>query len=143
MEESIMSTFKSTHTAINPKTKKPVPIWKLDTNTLTVTHFNPVTLTAEHKTYCTDFIRYHVHYSENHYPDRLRKLVNNGSIISYLDDLETRVNYALNRQVQLWKNSDREYQSAVTVGDTDKQKGLENCFYYMARESVFECMIYI
>ncbi|MDD6082734.1 MAG: hypothetical protein PUB89_07810 [Oscillospiraceae bacterium] len=138
-----MSKFKSNQTVINPKTNKPVPIWKLDTNTMTVTHFSPDTLTAEHKTYCTDFIRYHVHYSENHCPDRLRKLVNDGSIISYLDDLETRVNDALNRQVQLWKESDREYQTAVAVGDTDKQNGLENCFYYMARESVFECMVYV
>lgn len=138
-----MSIFKSSQTAINPKTNKPVPIWKLDTNTITVTHFSPDTLTAEHKTYCTDFIRYHVHYSESHCPDRLRKLVNDGSIISYLDDLESRVNDALNRQVQLWKNSDREYQTAVAVGDTEKQTGLENCFLYMARESVFECMVYI
>lgn len=138
-----MSIYKSNQTVINPKTNKPVPIWKLDTNTMTVTHFSPDTFTAENKTYCTDFIRYHVHYSESLCPDRLRKLVNDDSIISYLDDLEVRVNDALNRQVQLWKNSDREYQSAVTVGDTDKQKGLENCFYYMARESVFECMVYI
>jgi len=138
-----MSIYKSNQTVINPKTNKPVPIWKLDTNTLTVTHFSPDTLTAEHKTYCTDFIRYHVHYSESHCPDRLRKLVNDGSIISYLDELETRVNNALNRQVQLWKDSDREYQTAVAVGDTEKQKGIENCFYYMARESVFECMVYI
>lgn len=138
-----MSIYKSTQTTINPKTNKTVPIWKLDTGTMTVTHFNPDTLTAEHKTYCTDFIRYHVHYSENHSPDRLRKLVNNGSIISYLDNLENKVNDALNRQVQLWKESDREYQNAVAVDDTKKQIGLENCFYCMARESVFECMVYI
>ena len=138
-----MSKFKSNQTVINPKTNKPVPIWKLDTNTMTVTHFSPDTFTAEHKTYCTDFIRYHVHYSESHCPDRLRRLVNDGSIINYLDGLEVRVNDALNRQVQLWKESDREYQTAVAVGDTDKQIGLENCFYYMARESVFECMVYI
>lgn len=138
-----MSIYKSSQTVINPKTNKPVPICKLDINTMTVTHFNPDTLTAEHKTYCTDFIRYHVHYSESHCPDRLRKLVNDGSIISYLDDLEARVTDALNRQVQLWKDSDNEYQTAVAIGDTNKQNGLENCFYYMARESVFECMVYI
>lgn len=138
-----MSIYKSNQTVINPKTNKPVPIWKLDTNTMSITHFSPDTLTAEHKTYCTDFIRYHVHYSESHCPDRLRRLINNGSIISYLDDLEARVTDALNRQVQLWKDSDNEYQTAVAIGDTNKQNGLENCFYYMARESVFECMVYI
>lgn len=95
---------------------------------MSITHFSPDTLTAEHKTYCTDFIRYHVHYSESHCPDRLRRLVNEGSIISYLDDLEAKVNDALNRQVQLWKDSDREYQTAVAIDDTNKQNGLENCF---------------
>ncbi len=138
-----MSIYKSSQTAINPKTNNPVPIWKLDTNTMTVTHFSPDTLNIEHKTYCTDFIKYHVHYSESRCPDRLRRLVNDGSIISYLDDLEARVKDALNRQVQLWKDFDREYQVAVFLGDADKQTGLENCFYYMARESVFECMVYI
>ena len=138
-----MSIYKSTQTSINPKTNKTVPIWKLDTTTMTVTYFSPDSLKAEHKTYCTDSIKYHVHYSECHCPDRLRRLVDDGSIISYLDDLEARVNDALNRQVQLWKESDREYQNAVAVGDTDKQIGLEKCFYYMARESVFECMVYI
>lgn len=135
-----MSIYKSNLTIINPKTNKPVPIWKIDTNTLIVTHFSPDTLTAEHKTYCTDFIRYYVHYSESHCPDRL---VNDGSIISYLDDIEIRVDDALNRQVQLWKDLDREYQTAALIGDTEKQTGLENCFFYMARKSVFECTVYI
>ena len=53
------------------------------------------------------------------------------------------MNDALNRQVQLWKESDREYKNTVAAGDADKQNGIENCFYYMAREPVFECMIYI
>lgn len=138
-----MSIYKSNQTIINPKTNKPVPIWKLDTTNMTVTHFNPDTLTAEHKTYCTDFIKYHVHYSESHCPERLRKLINNGSIISYLDDLETRVNDALNRQVQLWKKTDNYYQTVLLDGDEKEAIGLENCFLSMARELIFESMIYI
>lgn len=138
-----MSIFKSTQTTINPKTNKPVPIWKLDKNTLTVTHFDPDMNVAEHKTYHSDCIKYHLQYSAARCPDRLRKLVNDGNIISYLDDLESSVTNALNRQIQLWKDSDKEYQTAVAVGDTEKQTGLENCFYYMARESVFNCMVYI
>lgn len=95
---------------------------------MTVTHFDPDTLTAEHKTHCTDFIRYHVHYSENHCPNRLQRLINDGSIISYLDDLETSVNNALNRQVQIWKELDKEYQTAVLLGDTRSRKGLKIVF---------------
>ena len=44
-----MSRYKSEQTAYNPQKKKDVPIWRLDTNTLTVTHFNADTLTEEHK----------------------------------------------------------------------------------------------
>ncbi len=76
-----MSRYESKKVAYNPQKKKNVPIWRLDTNTLIVTHFNADTLTEESKTYYTDYIRYHLHYSDNKYPDRLRKLVNTGKIV--------------------------------------------------------------
>ncbi len=111
-----MSRYKSMQTAYNPQKKKNVPIWRLDTNTLIVTHFNADTLTEEYKTYNTDYIKYHLHYSDSKYPDRLRRLVNNGRIILYLDDLELKVGEAITRQVERWKKSDSCYQSAVLSG---------------------------
>ena len=75
-----MSRYKSEQTAYSPLKKKYVPLWKLDTNTVTVTHFNADTQTEESKTYNTDFIRYHLHFSDSHCPDRLRRLVNEGKI---------------------------------------------------------------
>ena len=138
-----MSRYKSEQTAYNPLKKKYVPLWKLDTNTVTVTYFNADTQTEKIKTYHTDFIRYHLHFSDSHCPDRLRKLVNEGRIIQYLDDMERKVSEAISRQVELWKQTDSCYQKAVLSGDTEKMLGLENCFVYMAREAVFECMVYI
>ncbi|MDE5565106.1 MAG: hypothetical protein K2I93_08105 [Oscillospiraceae bacterium] len=138
-----MSRYKSEQTAYTPQKTKNVPIWRLDTNTVTVTHFNADTLTEEHKTYHTDYIRYHLHYSDSKYPDRLRRLVDEGKIIEYLDDLELKVSEAIARQVERWMKSDKEYQAAVLNGDTEKMIGLENCLITMAREIVFECMIYI
>lgn len=138
-----MSRYKSEKTAYNPQKKKNVPIWRLDTNTLTVIHFNPETLTEEHKTYHTDYIRYHLHYSDSKYPDRLRRLVNEGNIIEYLDDLELKISVAIDCQVKRWKKSDSCYQEAVLSGDDEKMLGLENCFIGMAREIIFECMVYI
>lgn len=138
-----MSRFKSMTTAYNPKNKKNVPIWRLDTNTVTVTHFDSETLNEESKTYHTDYIKYHLHYSASKYPDRLRRLVNEGRIIEYLDDMEMKVGKAIDRQVELWKKPDKEYQAAVISGDTDKAKRLENCLVYMAREAIFECMVYV
>lgn len=138
-----MSRYKSEQTAYNTLKKKYVPLWSLDTNTMTVTHFNTDTLTTESKTYTTDFIRYHLHYSDSHCPDRLRRLVNEGEIVHYLDDMELEVSEAISRQVELWKQTDGCYQKAVISGDADKMLGLENCFISMARKAVFECMVYI
>lgn len=78
-----MSRYKSEQTAYSPLKKKYVPLWKLDTNTVTVTHFNADTQT------------------------------------------------------------DSCYQKAILAGDTKKMIGLENCFISMAREAVFDCMVYI
>ena len=138
-----MSRYKSEQVAYSPLKKKNVPIWKIDTNSMTVTHFNTDTQTEENTTYHTDFIRYHLHFSDSHYPDRLRKLVNEGRIVQYLDDLERKVSEAISRQVELWKQTDICYHKAVLSGDAEKMLGLENCFIYMAREVVFECMVYI
>lgn len=132
-----MSRYKSETTTYDPLKKKYVPLWQLDTNTVTVTHFNPDTLTIESKTYSTDFIRYHLHYSDSKYPDRLRRLVNEGKIIQYLDDMKLKISEAITRQVELWKQTDSCYQRAVLSSDAEKMLGLENCFISMARETVF------
>lgn len=111
---------------------------------MTVTYFNLDMLTiVEYKTYRTDFIKYHLRYSDSHCPDRLRKLVNEGKNIQYLYELELKVSEAISRQVELWEQTDSCYQKAVLSGDTEKILGLENCFVGMAREAVFECMVYI
>ena len=138
-----MSRYKSEQTAYSPVKKKYVPMWRLDTNTVTVTHFNADTQTEENKTYHTDFIRYHLHFSNSHCPDRLRRLINEGKIIQYLDDMELKVGEAISRQVELWKQTDGCYLKAVLADDADKMLGLENCFISMAREVVFDCMVYI
>ena len=138
-----MSRYKSEQTAYSSLKKKYVPLWRLDTNTVTVTHFNADTQTEERKSYNTDFIRYHLHFSDSHCPDRLRRLVNEGRIIQYLNDMERKVSDAIARQVELWKQSDDCYQKSVLSCDAEKMLGLENCFVYMAREAVFECMVYI
>ena len=137
-----MSRYKSEQTAYSPLKKKSIPLWTLDTNTVTVTHFNADTQTEVSKTYTTDFIRYHLHYSDSHCPDRLSRLVNQGKIVQYLDDMELKVSDAISRQVELWKQTDSCYQKAVLSGDAEKMLGLENCFVGMAREAVFEFMVY-
>lgn len=138
-----MKKFKSIQTAINPQTNKSVPLWLLDTITNTVIHYDTDTHKESVKTYHSDSVKYHISFSASKYPDRLRKLVNSGQIIVYLDDLEQKVADAIDRQVQLWKESDKEYLLAVENGDIQTAAQLENCLLFMAREAVFDCMVYI
>ena len=121
-----MSRYTSEQTAYSYLKKKYVPLWRLDTNTVTVIHFNVDTQTEESKTYHTDFIRYHLHFSDSHCPDRLRRLVNEGKIIQYLNDMELKVSEAISRQVELWKKTDNYYQTALLAGDKKNIIGLEN-----------------
>lgn len=57
--------------------------------------------------------------------------------------MELKVGEAIARQVELWKQTDSCYQKAVIAADAEKMLGLENCFVSMARETVFEYMVYI
>lgn len=138
-----MSRYTSEQTAYSSLKKKYVPLWRLDTNTVTVTHFNADTQTEESKTYHTDFIRYHLHYSDSKCPDRLHRLVNERKIVQYLDDMKLKVRETISRQVELWKQTDSCYLKAVLSGDAEKTLGLENCYISMAKELVFECIVYI
>lgn len=96
-----MSRYKSEQVAYSSLKKKNVPIWKIDTKSMIATHFNTDTQSEESKTYNTDFIRYHLHFSDSHCPDRLRRLVNEGRIIQYLDDMERKDGEAISRQIEL------------------------------------------
>lgn len=58
-----------------------------------------------------------MHYLADKYPDKLHTLVNDGTITSYPDELESSVTDAIDRQVQLWKESDRKYLTVVECGD--------------------------
>lgn len=124
---------------VNGKNKS---VWVLDTDALTVTHNTPdaePSVTA----FSSDHIKYHLHYSAEYRPDRLRRLVNSGEIMKYLIDLDKAVEEALERQVNKWKAHDKDYLDAVTAGDMNKARGLENMLRLCAREPIYVAMVYV
>ena len=124
---------------INGKNK---PVWVLDTDALTVTHNTP---DAEPSvtTFSSDHIKYHLHYSAEYRPARLKKLVNDGTILSYLIDLDRDEAEAVERQVEKMLANDQEYLRAVAVGNLATAKGLENMNRLIAREPVYAAMVYV
>lgn len=124
---------------VNGKSK---PVWVLDTDALTVTHNTPYAEPSV-TTFSSDHIKCHLHYSAEYRPARLRKLVNDGTILTYLTELDRSVAEAVERQVNKWKVADREYLEALAVGDLSKARGLENMDRLCARESLYAAMVYV
>ena len=118
------------------------PVWVLDTDTLTVTHNTPDSEPSV-TTFSSNHIKYHLHYSAEYRPARLKKLVNDGTILSYLTDLDRAVTEAVKRQVEKMLANDQEYLRAVAVGDLAKARGLENMDRLIAREPVYAAMVYV
>ncbi len=124
---------------VNGKNK---PIWVLDTDPLTVTH-NTADAEPSVIAFSSDHIKYHLHYSAEYRKDRLRKLVTNGEIETYLDKLDIKVADAIDRQTEKSLETDKEYQTAIAVGDLKKANGLANMVRLCVRDVVFERMIYV
>ena len=118
------------------------PVWMLDTDALTVTHNTPdaePSVTA----FSSDHIKYHLHYSAEYRPARLKKLVNDGTIFSYLTELDRSVAEAIERQVGKMLENDVEYLRTVAVGDLAKARGLENMNRLIVREPIYATMVYV
>ena len=113
----------------------------LDTAGRTVTQVDPKTFEKKSTEFHTDYVKDHLRYVANKHPERLQRLVNEGWIVKYLDTLEIRAIEAVDRQVEKWKASDKEYQTAILLGDTPKAVGLVNCLQNMAREIVYDTVI--
>ena len=117
------------------------PVWVLDTDALTITYNTPDSEPSV-TTFSSDHIKY-LHYSAEYRPTRLKKLVNDGTILSYLTDLDRSVAEAIERQVGKMLENDTEYLRAVAVGDLAKARGLENMDRLIAKEPVYAAMVYV
>lgn len=125
---------------VNGKNK---PVWVLDTDTLTVTHNTPDSEEPSVTTFSSDHIKYHLHYSAEYRPDKMKRLVNDGTILDYLIELDRAVTEAIERQVEKWKAADREYLEAVAVGDFNRADGLENMLRLCEKDPIYAAMVYV
>ena len=74
---------------------------------------------------------------------KAEKLVSDGTILSYLTDLDRFVAEAIERQVGMMLENDTEYLRTVAVGDLAKARGLENMDRLIARDPVYAAMVYV
>lgn len=119
------------------------PVWEVDTDTQTVRHINPKTGETERYVFHTDHIRYYLHHIEEMRPELLQEIVDKGEIYKHLDELDTKVTDAVNRQTGLLMQSSRDYQAAVMTGDLNKVGSIGNLLRMQAQRAVFDTMIYL
>ena len=119
------------------------PAWELDTDIQTVRHSNPKTAKVERYVFHTDHIKYHLNFVEEYHPERLQRLVDEGEIYKYLDELDIKITDALNAQTEKFMQSSKEYQIANAVSDHYKIERLGNMLREQAKESVLDAMVYV
>ncbi len=119
------------------------PMWEVDTDTQTIRHRNSKTGKTERYVFHTDHIRYYLHHIEEMRPELLQEIVDKGEIYKHLDELDTKVTNAVNRQTELLMQSSRDYQAAVMTGDLNKVGSIGNMLRMQAQRAVFDTMIYL
>ena len=119
------------------------PVWEVDTDTQTVRHRNPKTGETERYVFHTDHIKYYLHHIEEMRPELLQEIVDKGEIYKHLDELDTKVTDAVNRQTDLLMQSSRDYQAAVMTGDLNAVGSIGNMLRMQAQRAVNEAMIYL
>lgn len=119
------------------------PVWEVDTDTQTVHHRSPKTGETERYVFHTDHIRYYLHHIEEKRPDLLQEIVDKGEIYKHLDELDTKVTDAVNRQTDLLMQSSRDYQIAVESGNLNAVGSIGNLLRMQAQRAVYDTMIYL
>lgn len=119
------------------------PVWEVDIDTQTVRHRNPKTGETERYVFHTDHIRYYLHHIEEKRPDLLQEIVDKGEIYKHLDELDTKVTDAVNRQTDLLMQSSREFQVAKEIGAVNLVGSIGNMLRMQAQRAVNEAMIYL
>lgn len=120
-----------------------LPFWTVDTDTQTVTHINPKTGETERYVFHADHIKYYLHHIEEKRPELLQEIVDKGEIYRHLDELDTKVTDAINRQTELLMQSSREYQIANEIGNLYAVGSIGNLLRMQAQRAVNDAMIYL
>lgn len=147
--------LKSETMGYNVRTAQYVPVYQLDTDNAAVAIFDESSNKNHYFensifgsvtnviNFHTAYVADHIRYVMEHSPERFNKLLNEGKIIEYLEDVENRAFDAVENQVDKWKEYDKEYQLAKLKGDIIAQAGLENNLISRAKEIIYPTIIYV
>lgn len=112
---------------------------QFDTDNITVTNL----IDGSTHIFHADHIRYHINYTCEHCPERLQTLVDNGEILTYLEEFDVKVTDAICDQTDLLMENSKEYQIALETGNLIEVGSIGNMLRENAKEIVYEDMVYV
>ena len=90
-----------------------------------------------------DFVRYHLHYREEYSPELLQKVVNNGDILQYLENLVEAVKDKIDRQTEIWCEQDKDFQIANESGNLLEVGKIANGYREQAKKAIYDAYVYV
>ena len=89
----------------------------------------------------TPVMRAKLRYMRDYQPEQLMELLNNGKLYLFLRRLDGKVEAAVDRQVQLWQDTDEDYLAAE--GDFFKQFAILQRLRMEAEHMLYDTMVYV
>lgn len=122
--------------------EKEIPAWVIEVEKKKVTVIQNGD-EEEVMQFYSDYIRYHFNYLAETNPDRIQNLIDEDRILEYIDDFDDRCFEAVDKQVELFKKSDRKYKIAAANDNIVEMGATLNNLTAIARQMIMNTMVYV
>lgn len=125
------------------KRKIYTPKWKFNVKNVRISLFRERDFEYRTISIINKYCRDHMRYLYQNDQDRIQHLLNDGTIYWYIRRKEKAANKVVDRQLEKWLETDKEYRLAKANGDVLKEVGLYNNLKARAEEIMYPSIIYV
>lgn len=122
--------------------KSYVPKWRYDTDRNILYYYNMRIGKYRTKNIIDRYMIDHIRYLANNYPERIQHILDNDNLYRYLLRKSRRAQNVVDRQVQEWQETDKEYRIAQDTGNFKLEVRLLNNLIARAEEIMYPRVIY-
>lgn len=138
-------TYSSTTMAYNKNSSSYMPKFGLIRNNsgfFSIFCFNDKKQDYHRINFIQKYINAHLCWLADNHAERIQRRLDDGSLYLYLRRLDNRACAVVDRQVEKWQETDKEYLLAKETGDFLREVGLMNNMIARAEEIMYPCIIY-
>ncbi len=119
-----------------------VPKWRYDIDRNILYYYSERIEKYRTKTMIDKYIIHHMRYLSGNHPERIQELLDSGDLYLYLLRKSRQAQRIVDRQVEIWQETDKEYRTAKETGDFKSEVGLLNNLIARAEEIMYPRVIY-